>query len=412
MVRKVADQLARPYVTEIVGHIDNVTPAPTGVDRMGGLPPELVESHAALHEARTLALCDAPAGAKTVLSAGANGRWYFDWVEEAYGPVTRHIGVEAYMPKPDDLPPNVEWIPEDLAGEGGIAAIESGSIDLVFSGQNIEHLWPRQMVALLIEANRVLRQDAWLVLDSPNRAITAELGWSMGEHTIELTPTEARDLLETAGFSVDHLKGVWLCRIEGTVLQLEPDPTARGPASVVRRLALARERPEDSFIWWAEARRTSAPDVPALSRAVERHFADSWAERVGRIKLLGGEPYPWVDGRDGALMRKGRDGYSIIGPYMPLPAGSFVAETDVMWSDCDDFSKPLARWEVVADDELVGWSDVDADGQAAGMVHARCPFELTSLRFAVHVRLLCTGAAAVRVPLGLSLSPEPWRSLL
>ena len=89
-----------------------------------------------------MALADMPSGADTILSAGANGIWYFDWFDQEYGPVKHHIGVEAYMPRPDGLPDSVEWVDADLAGPNGVASVASGSVDLVFSGQNIEHLWP------------------------------------------------------------------------------------------------------------------------------------------------------------------------------------------------------------------------------------------------------------------------------
>ena len=81
-------------------------------------------------------------GARTVLSVGASGAWYFDWFDRAYGAVERHIAVEAFLPRPDELPENVEWLAADLAGPDGVASVDSGSVDLVFSGQNIEHLWP------------------------------------------------------------------------------------------------------------------------------------------------------------------------------------------------------------------------------------------------------------------------------
>ena len=162
------------------------------------------------------------------MSAGASGAWYFDWVEASYGRVTRHIGVEAFSPEPEDLPAHVEWLAADIAGPGGIPAVADHSVDLLFSGQNVEHLWPSQMVAFFVEANRVLADGGLLVVDSPNRAITAAYGWSMGEHTVETTPSEAAELLSAAGFRVASMKGVWLCRAGGELLPIEADPAASG----------------------------------------------------------------------------------------------------------------------------------------------------------------------------------------
>ena len=183
-----------------------------------------------------MALADMPAGCDTVLSMGANGQWYFDWFDDHYGHIPRHIGVEAYMPRPDVLPDNVEWVEADLASPEGVAMLGSGTVDMVFSGQNIEHLWPDQVQAFLVESSRVLRDGGWLVLDSPNRELTADYQWSMGEHTIEFTPDEAIDLLALAGFDVVTMKGIWLCRQDGELLPLEPPGTVEGSADVLRRI--------------------------------------------------------------------------------------------------------------------------------------------------------------------------------
>ncbi len=138
--------------------------------------------YALLHELRSHALADMPAGARTMLSAGCSGRWYFDWIEERYGRVERHIGVEAYMPRPADLPGNVEWLPRDVSH---VPEVASGSVDFVFSGQNIEHLWPDQVAGFLLESHRVLAPGGWIVIDSPNRELTHPLVWTHPEHTVE-----------------------------------------------------------------------------------------------------------------------------------------------------------------------------------------------------------------------------------
>ena len=49
-----------------------------------------------LHELRTRELRRLPPGAKTVLSGGCSGGWYFRCVKECYPELERHIGVEAY----------------------------------------------------------------------------------------------------------------------------------------------------------------------------------------------------------------------------------------------------------------------------------------------------------------------------
>ena len=112
LMRKALDRVAQPYIDQTVQRVA-ATATPTIVQPS---QPAFTETHAALHEARSIALAAMPSGAETVLSAGANGLWYFEWFDAEYGTVPRHIGVEAYLPRPDDLPPNVEWISADLAG--------------------------------------------------------------------------------------------------------------------------------------------------------------------------------------------------------------------------------------------------------------------------------------------------------
>jgi hypothetical protein len=169
-INTTARSAARAAVRRGRRWLDPSAPTPPAADAK--LPAVFTDYLAALHEARTFCLGGMPPGARTVLSVGASGTWYFDWFARAYGNVERHIGVEAFPPCPVELPENVEWLASDLAGPGGVAAMLSGTVDLVFSGQNIEHLWPEQVVAFLVESNRVLRSEGWLVVDSPNRNLT------------------------------------------------------------------------------------------------------------------------------------------------------------------------------------------------------------------------------------------------
>jgi len=103
-----------------------------------------------------------PAGARTVLHGGASGSWYFHWFDDNYpGSVERHIGVEAFGPRPDDLPVNVEWLAPTFGDMGPVA---DGSVDMVVGGQVIEHLWPQDVAGLLLESRaarvRARRRDA------------------------------------------------------------------------------------------------------------------------------------------------------------------------------------------------------------------------------------------------------------
>jgi len=408
--RHLADRLIEPYVERTADRVTDrmASESPAAeVSPAAPPPPPFASCHGSLHEGRTMALADMPPGCDTVLSMGANGQWYFDWFDGNYGHIPRHIGVEAYMSRPDALPDNVEWVDADLASPEGVAMFESGTVDLVFSGQNIEHLWPEQVQAFLVESNRVLRDGGWLVLDSPNRELTALYQWSMGEHTIEFTPDEAVDLLTLAGFEVVTMKGIWLCRQNGELLPLEPAGTVEGSTDVLRRIVLATQRPGDSFIWWAEAKKTGEPDAEALGAAVRAVFAENWRERVGRMQA-GGAATVTDDGPHGtAIIAKGSEDDTVLGPWMAVRAGSYTFSIDVAWSGLDDAQAPVAVLEVVAGDELVG-STVLTPTTPEGTTTLFCPFQLDELRFAVHARLRGTGAAEVRAPMTVCLSPDPY----
>jgi SAM-dependent methyltransferase len=404
--RKLIDRVVQPYLDQAV---DRMTPAPAAAED----PPlvamtEFREFHAVLHEARSIALAGMPRGASTILSAGASGLWYFEWFEAEYGPVDRHIGVEAYLPKPAGLPANVEWVGADLAGPEGVATVSSGDIDLVFSGQNIEHLWPEQVVAFLLESHRVLRTGGWLIVDSPNRDFTEPYRWSMGEHTVEFTVDETIELFELAGFTVEHMKGVWLCRDRDGMLPLEPSPESEARVPVLRRFALAADHPHDSFIWWAEARKAGEPDAEKLLKRILDIYEDVWPERASRLNPLEGEPALLPDGRPGVVMAAGTPGYAMIGPFMAVTAGSYEFAVEVAWSDAGPNGGSIGVLEVLARSELLASSEVVAT-TSQGSARVVCAVELDALRFDVHVRLLCTGKGAVSAPLEMQLSPDPWR---
>jgi SAM-dependent methyltransferase len=268
------------------------------------------------HELRTCELKKVPNEGDTVLSAGCAGSWYFDWFRQSYaGTIRRHIGIDAYSPRPPDLPPEAVWTANSVQDMNGVG---NGEVDLIFAGQMIEHLWPLEFVGLLTEAHRVLRPGGRIVMDSPNRDITTALRWSHREHIIEYTTSEISEILESAGFDVISIRGLWLCRSNGRTLSLfsPEDPSRRQ-----RRIADADQRPEDSFSWWVEAfRGRRLPNRAEL------------AVRVGGICALN---RPWqfrefrkqvgkVQGSDSlkrVVAGRGEPGFIHYGPYLPFPSG-------------------------------------------------------------------------------------------
>lgn len=280
-LRRLTDRLLLPYVDRIdasITALDRSTTAGASEPDDEPDPPVSLRFHMTLHALREIELARLRGERNRVLSVGANGAWYFEWFRNAVGDVHEHIGIEAYVPRPDDLPPYVTWIANSA---DRMADVDSGSVDLVFAGQVTEHMWPDELAGFLAEAHRVLRPGGVLALDSPNRRITQHLHWSHGEHTIELDPDEIGGLLQLSGFDVTSVAGLWQCEIDGRVWELEEGIDA--PDVLTRRIVGGRDRPGDSFCWWVNAERSSRPvDRSALDRRLAELFAQHWPTRVSR----------------------------------------------------------------------------------------------------------------------------------
>jgi SAM-dependent methyltransferase len=290
-----------------------------------------------LHELRGAELLSLQKG-RRFLSAGCSGAWYFEWIEEKCSP-ERHIGIELYSPKPDKLPVNAEWI---AASVGEFRGVPNGSIDIVFSGQNFEHLSRKDVYGFLIEAFRVLGPTGVLVIDTPNRAVTAPMVWCHPEHVAEFTVDELQELLEAAGFEVTKKVGHWLMREEsGELLPLGIQseggnrfvkaayrrlsqflPMAKDSKTMIaHRIAVAKSQPESAFSLWIEARRRSnTQDIYELDRALERLWEPARRERISRSTIS--EQCIRMD--EGSVLWKGKTGaFTLWGPYTALFTGRY-----------------------------------------------------------------------------------------
>ncbi len=307
-------------------------------------PDELVlrDFNHMLHELRSIELRRLPVDGGVLLSAGCAGAWYFEWLEDCAGPFEEHIGVELYSPRPDGLASNVRWIAQSASD---MSEVGDSSVDVVFSGQNIEHLWIADLVGFLLESHRVLRPDGVLVVDSPNRLATEGLGWSHPEHTIEITAGEAAALFELAGFSVELTRGLWNCRDRrsGTWLPLIADT----PRQILDR-SVGRRSFDDDFVWWIEARRADRPvDHVRLGEHVAGLFDAHWHDRVNRVQRCAG-----TRSADGTWnVAAGADGELYRTWGFPLFAGDYRAAAPEPWirvrlRDGDDrvFRTAWDRW--------------------------------------------------------------------
>ena len=91
-----------------------------------------------------------------------------------------------------------------------LGGIPDGSIDLVYSGQSIEHVTEGEGDKVLAEVRRVLRPGGSLALDTPNGAICRlqQDEFIDPDHEIEYTHPEFSAKLERAGFRIVRQHGL------------------------------------------------------------------------------------------------------------------------------------------------------------------------------------------------------------
>jgi predicted SAM-dependent methyltransferase len=136
-----------------------------------------------------------------------------------------------------DLPPEARHdlykeITIDLHCDDGEVFIQYGdmtelddfpdeSVDLVWSGQSIEHISREAGERMCQAAFRVLKRGGAFCLDTPNRRLTEIHAKGTGlefinpEHRIEYDPEELTQLLRKAGFEIKHSCGI--CDMPNTI---------------------------------------------------------------------------------------------------------------------------------------------------------------------------------------------------
>jgi SAM-dependent methyltransferase len=84
------------------------------------------------------------------------------------------------------------------------------SVDLVYSGQSIEHVAPDEGSIVLKEVWRILRPGGHLALDTPNARVTRlqQEAFVDPDHKVEYTHDEVSRTLREAGFQIVEAKGL------------------------------------------------------------------------------------------------------------------------------------------------------------------------------------------------------------
>jgi glycosyltransferase involved in cell wall biosynthesis/predicted SAM-dependent methyltransferase len=221
-------QTAKQLIRNVLGHkwyTRKFGPSPKEL----AVEKEALERHGLLIHAARLELIKAhlPPAAQIIDLGGANSPLHKMGYPHRFAKLTMI-----------DLPPTgrheyYKDVVVDTTSENGQVVVKFGdmtdlqsfadeSIDLVWSGQSIEHVSEEAGTRMCQEAFRVLRRGGSFCLDTPNRLLTAIHTQDIGggfihpEHCIEYTPKQLKGVLEAAGFHLTSSLGV--CEMPSTVI--------------------------------------------------------------------------------------------------------------------------------------------------------------------------------------------------
>lgn len=328
----------------------------------------------------------------TMLSVGCSDLGYFEWIAENLGRPKLHIGLEFYRPKPANLPQDIKWIANTA---GNMTDVAADTVDLVFAGQTVEHLWHNELAGFFIESARVLKPGGRLIFDSPNRRVTTRARWNHPEHTVELIHEEAAELCRLAGFDVVRCVGHWLCLDDTKEANLLPltDVSLDGPWNAQRRIEEGENKPEASFSWWIEAVRSdrACSTIEVINLASElsnQHFHT-------RVNCLMQSRAPIEDGFAAAGV--GQETWLVFGPLAPLPPGEWLVRFQV---DPYAGDGPAGMADICQTLEGRVLASVELPATFAGGA-IDVPLTLDRTEFAIEFRLLSNGKSAMRAKVGV-----------
>lgn len=91
-----------------------------------------------------------------------------------------------------------------------LSFIPDSSVDLVWSGESIEHVDEEGGKRMVREAYRILKPGGSFCLDTPNRLITQihTSGFIHPEHKLEYYPEQLRKILVESGFEIVEARGI------------------------------------------------------------------------------------------------------------------------------------------------------------------------------------------------------------
>ena len=105
-------------------------------------------------------------------------------------------------------PTKVRYLHQSMTDLSGVG---DESVDMVWSGESIEHITLEQAGQMFQEVWRVLKPGGYFCLDTPNRNITkiqSPEALIHPEHKLEYTPSQLTNNLSLAGFDILQVLGV------------------------------------------------------------------------------------------------------------------------------------------------------------------------------------------------------------
>ncbi len=154
-------------------------------------------------------------GEATVLDYGCGNGEFINAVR-----AKRRIGVDARKLSEERLADGVEYIETDGVS---LASVPSGSVDVVFCSNVLEHLPTRETVSeLLSEFKRVLSPEGRVLILGPNIRHTGAAYWDFFDHILPLTHRTLEEALVGTGLEVEAMLPRFLpySTVESRVLPL------------------------------------------------------------------------------------------------------------------------------------------------------------------------------------------------
>jgi SAM-dependent methyltransferase len=160
----------------------------------------------------------------------------------------------------------------------------SGSFDMVYSGESIEHVTRREAEHVVSEAYRVLRPGGVFALDTPNAALTRlqQDAFIDPDHKHEYRHAELSALLRGHGFVVERAHGINFGGVSAQDGEFDPTEVAtkRGLFDDINRCYLLAyvcrrpRRPSLTALYDRATWRVAGPSTPTrtVAREVRRRF--------------------------------------------------------------------------------------------------------------------------------------------